>query len=110
MPDDVVFATGRQLARTMITDAAQSGTLARRVAGDEVYGAGPHLRATCLRLELGYLAGERLQPRGDGGGPLRADRATRPAPAGGLAADVVRRRVQKDGVGTPEPFSSWSTK
>ena len=56
------------------------------VAGDEVYGADPHLRATCRRLGLGYVLAigcNRAVPTG--AGPLRADRATGLLPPGAWA-------------------------
>ena len=63
VPENVVFATKPHLAATMITDAVQAGTPARWVAGDEVYGADPHLRATCRRLGLGYVLVMSWTPR-----------------------------------------------
>jgi len=83
VPDDVVFATKPHLAATMITDAVQTGTPARWVAGDEVYGADPHLRATCRSLGLGYVLAigcNRAVPTG--AGPVRADDATALLPPG----------------------------
>jgi SRSO17 transposase len=86
VPDDVVFATKPHLAATMITSTVRAGTPARWVAGDEVYGADPHLRATCRCLGLGYVLAiscNRNVPTG--AGPLRADRATGLLPPGAWA-------------------------
>jgi SRSO17 transposase len=52
VPDAERFATKPHLAAQMITEALAAGAPARWVAGDEVYGADPHLRATCRRLGL----------------------------------------------------------
>jgi SRSO17 transposase len=45
VPDDVKFATKPALAAEMITAAVDGGVPAGWVAGDEVYGADPGLRA-----------------------------------------------------------------
>jgi SRSO17 transposase len=45
VPDQVGFATKPELATTMITRALDAGVPAAWVAGDEVYGANPKLRA-----------------------------------------------------------------
>jgi SRSO17 transposase len=45
VPDDVAFATKPALARAMIARALDDGTPAGWVAGDEVYGNDPNLRA-----------------------------------------------------------------
>ncbi|WP_425569990.1 IS701 family transposase [Promicromonospora umidemergens] len=77
VPDEAGFATKPHLAAQMITDALAAGTPARWVAGDEVYGADPHLRSTCRRLGLGYvLAIGCNRAVATGAGPLRADKAT----------------------------------
>jgi SRSO17 transposase len=55
VPDGTVFATKPALATQMITAAVHGGVPARWVAGDEVYGADPHLRAACRRLGIGYV-------------------------------------------------------
>lgn len=54
MPDEVEFATKPRLARRMIARTLDAGTPARWVAGDEVYGADPHLRADLEARGLGY--------------------------------------------------------
>jgi hypothetical protein len=55
VPADVEFATKPTLATTMITRAIHAGVPAAWVAGDEVYGADPTLRATVRGLGLGYV-------------------------------------------------------
>jgi SRSO17 transposase len=55
IPDDVDFATKPALATTMITAALDSGVPASWVAGDEVYGADPTLRATLEDRGVGYV-------------------------------------------------------
>jgi SRSO17 transposase len=55
VPDDVEFLTKPALARGMLIRALQAGVLARWVAGDEVYGADPRLRAECEYHRIGYV-------------------------------------------------------
>lgn len=55
VPADVQFATKPALATTMIVRALDAGTPARWVAGDEVYGADPSLRAELEARQLGYV-------------------------------------------------------
>ncbi|MFV0526886.1 MAG: IS701 family transposase [Acidimicrobiales bacterium] len=55
VPDDAEFATKPALAAAMITRAITGGVPARWVAGDEVYGACPRLRATIRHHRLGYV-------------------------------------------------------
>jgi SRSO17 transposase len=55
VPEDVEFATKPTLARRMIGRAVEAGTPARWVAGDEVYGADPRLRAELVDARLGYV-------------------------------------------------------
>jgi SRSO17 transposase len=55
IPDDVDFATKPALATAMITAALDSGVPASWVAGDEVYGADPTLRATLEDRGVGYV-------------------------------------------------------
>jgi len=49
------FATKPTLARALITRAVAAGIPAAWVAGDEVYGADPHLRADVRTHNLGYV-------------------------------------------------------
>ena len=81
VPDDIEFATKPRLAADMIEAAAAAGTPAKWVAGDEVYGSDPHLRATCRRRALGYvlaIGANRTVPTGLG--PVRADAVTAQIP------------------------------
>jgi SRSO17 transposase len=55
VPDDLEFATKPALATAMIRRAVAAGTPAAWVAGDEVYGADPTLRAAVRELGLGYV-------------------------------------------------------
>lgn len=54
-PDHLAFATKPQLAAQMIVRALDAGAPARWVAGDEVYGDNPHLRATLEDRRIGYV-------------------------------------------------------
>jgi SRSO17 transposase len=55
IPPRAVFATKPELARMMIARALDAGAPASWVAGDEVYGAGPGLRAGLERRRVGYV-------------------------------------------------------
>ena len=55
MPADTEFATKPALAMVMITRAVTPGRPARWVAGDEVYGNDPKLRAGIARRGLGFV-------------------------------------------------------
>ena len=57
VPAGTVFATKPALALQMIVRALDAGTPAGWVAGDEVYGADPHLRAELHRRGVGYVLG-----------------------------------------------------
>jgi SRSO17 transposase len=74
VPAGLGFATKPALATAMLTRALNAGVPASWVAGDEVYGADPGLRAALEARRVGYvlaIAGNRrlLTPAG----PLRAD-------------------------------------
>ncbi len=74
VPEGTGFATKPALAAAMITRAVRAGTPASWVAGDEVYGGDPYLRATVRRLGLGYVmqvAANRRMPTPIG--PRRVD-------------------------------------
>jgi len=74
VPAQVRFATKPALATAMITRAVATGVPAGWVAGDEVYGADPTLRATVRQHGLGYLlqvAANRRVPTH--AGPMRVD-------------------------------------
>jgi SRSO17 transposase len=55
VPENIEFATKPALAAAMITRAVQAGVPAGWVAGDEVYGADPELRAGIRDHGLGYV-------------------------------------------------------
>jgi SRSO17 transposase len=55
VPDEVGFATKPALAARMIGAALEAGTPAAWVAGDEVYGNDPKLRAAIAGHGLGYV-------------------------------------------------------
>lgn len=74
IPDGVEFATKPALARAMIARALDGGAPASWVAGDEVYGNDPGLRAACYQRRIGYvLAVARDHPVPTGAGKIRAD-------------------------------------
>jgi SRSO17 transposase len=87
VPTDVGFATKPALATAMLARALDAGVPAAWVAGDEVYGADPDLRAALETHGVGYvlaIAGNRRLPTA--AGPLRADV---------LAAALPRRAWQQ---------------
>jgi SRSO17 transposase len=55
IPDEVVFHTKPALARQMIIRALDAGVPAAWVAGDEVYGNDPQLRAALAGRGVGYV-------------------------------------------------------
>ena len=74
IPPGTEFATKPALATAMITAALDGGTPASWVAGDEVYGADPTLRATLEGRGVGYVlavASNRRVPTANG--PLQVD-------------------------------------
>jgi SRSO17 transposase len=74
IPDGTVFATKPKLARRMITRTLDAGAPASWVAGDEVYGADPGLRADLETRQAGYvLAVAKSHPVNAGAGSCRAD-------------------------------------
>jgi SRSO17 transposase len=87
VPAEVAFATKPALARVMLARALDAGVPAAWVAGDEVYGADPGLRAELEARGIGYvlaIAGNRRLPTA--AGPIRAD---------ALAAALPRRAWQR---------------
>ena len=76
VPADVAFTTKPRLAADMVTRAVEAKVPASWVAGDEVYGADPRLRATIRSHGLGYVL------------RVAANRRV-PTPAGQLRADVL---------------------
>ena len=82
VPEGIRFATKPQLATELISRTVVAGAPARWVAGDEVYGADPILRAAVRRLGLGYVlqvAGNQRVPTP--AGPIRVDRLPARLPA-----------------------------
>ncbi len=55
IPEGTAFAAKPMLARRMIARALDAGAPAAWVAGDEVYGAGPGLRADLETRQVGYV-------------------------------------------------------
>ena len=87
VPADIDFLTKPALATGMLTRALDGGVLARWVAGDEVYGADPALRAECELRRVGYVLAigcDRRVPTA--AGPIRADQ---------LIAGLPRRAWQR---------------
>jgi SRSO17 transposase len=82
IPAQVGFATKPTLATRMLTRALDAGVPAAWVAGDEVYGADPGLRAELQARQIGYvLAVARDHAIRTGGATQRADALLRQVPA-----------------------------
>ena len=103
VPEDIEFATKPALARRMLTRALDAGVAARWVAGDEVYGADPTLRAELENRGFGYVLAvgcDRRVPTQ--AGPLRADE---------LAAGLPKRAWQRVSAGPGakgQRFYDWA--
>src|SRR4051794_2899330 len=101
VPADVGFATKPALATGMLIRALDAGLPARWVAGDEVYGADPDLRAELEARGVGYvlaIAGNRRLPTA--AGPIRADT---------LAAALPRRAWLSAGPGAKgQRYYDWA--
>ena len=83
VPDQVTFATKPTLATRMLTRALDAGVVAGWVAGDEVDGADPKLRAALQARRLGYVLAVACDHRVPAGGDLyRADALAALVPAG----------------------------
>jgi SRSO17 transposase len=81
VPENIEFMTKPALATGMLTRALSAGVPARWVAGDEVYGADPVLRAELETHRVGYVLGigcDRRVPTA--AGLLRADQVTAALP------------------------------
>jgi SRSO17 transposase len=81
VPADIEFLTKPALATGMLTRALNAGVPARWVAGDEVYGADPVLRAELESRRVGYVLAigcDRRVPTE--AGLLRADQLTTAVP------------------------------
>jgi SRSO17 transposase len=82
IPDQVGFATKPALATAMICRALDAGVPAGWVAGDEVYGADPRLRAELEARQIGYVLAVACDHRVRvGGDTQRADALVRQVPA-----------------------------
>jgi SRSO17 transposase len=82
VPDDIEFLTKPALAAGMLTRALDAGVPARWVAGDEVYGADPALRAECEVRRVGYVLA------------IGSDRRVSTA-AGAIRADLLTKRLPR---------------
>jgi SRSO17 transposase len=81
IPEDTKFATKPALALAMINRALDAGTPAGWVAGDEVYGADPGLRAGIENRGVSYvLAVAKSHPVATAAGAVRADVLARKLP------------------------------
>jgi SRSO17 transposase len=99
IPDGTEFATKPGLALRMITRALDAGTPAGWVAGDEVYGADPRLRAGIEQRGLSYvLAVAKSHPVATAAGALRAD---------ALAANLPPRAWQRLSAGAGAKGHRW---
>jgi SRSO17 transposase len=105
VPDDVEFATKPALATEMIARTVAAGAPARWVAGDEVYGACPRLRASCRHLGLGYVLAVGCNHRATYPGAEEADRVD------DLALSISTRQWQRLSAGSGskgERLYSWA--
>jgi hypothetical protein len=101
VPEDIDFLTKPALATGMIIRALNADVPARWVAGDEVYGAGPGLRAELELRRVGYVLGigcDRRVPTA--AGPLRADE---------IAAGLPRTARQRLSAGAGAKGSATTT-
>jgi len=111
IPEQVEFATKPALATGMIRRALDAGVPAGWVAGDEVYGADPALRAELEARAIGYVLAVACDHRVhlDAGGPShRADALVGQVPARAWQQGVVRQGRQgppalRPGVHPPSP-------
>jgi SRSO17 transposase len=103
VPDDIDFMTKPALAAGMVARALNAGVEARWVAGDEVYGADPTLRAELETRRVGYVLGIGCnRPIPTRAGLIRADQ---------LTADLPRRAWQRLSAGPGakgERFYDWA--
>ncbi len=99
IPDGTEFATKPELALRMITRALDAGTPAGWVAGDEVYGADPRLRAGIEERGVSYvLAVAKSHPVATTAGALRVD---------ALAAKLPPRAWQRLSAGPGAKGHRW---
>lgn len=103
VPDNIEFVTKPALAAGMLSRALNAGVAARWVAGDEVYGADPVLRAELEARRVGYVLAigcDRRIPTA--AGLLRADEIT---------AGLPKRAWQRLSAGTGakgQRFYDWA--
>ncbi len=96
VPDDVGFATKPALARAMLARALDAGIPARWVAGDEVYGADPGLRADLHARGVGYVLAVASNHRvRTAAGPLPVAGPGRAAPQPSLGSGTAPWREPK---------------
>jgi SRSO17 transposase len=99
IPAEVEFATKPALAQRMILDALDAGVPASFVAGDEVYGADPALRAALEKRRVGYVLAVACSHRVPGpSGSERADEIT---------ARLPRRSWQQRSAGNGTKGPRW---
>ena len=93
--DDVAFATKPELAWAMISRARKAGIPFSWVAGDEVYGGNPKLRARLEEHGIAYVMATACSDVDPDGRRRDAGRRGRgPGPERRMAAAELRRRVQ----------------
>jgi hypothetical protein len=108
VPEDIEFLTKPALAAGMLTRALNAGAPARWVAGDEVYGADPDLRAELEAYRVGYVLAIGCDRRvRTGAGLLRADQLTAALPKRAWqrlsAGPGVKGQRYYDGPWSPSP-------
>ena len=82
--------------RQMFARAVKAGVPFRWAAGDEVYGASPELREWLEEQKKGYVLAVACNAMIETkAGPRRRGRARRDGPGGRVAADQLRRRVER---------------
>ena len=105
-PNKRCFATKPALATALIARAVDAQVPAAWVAGDEVYGADPRLRAAVRGHGLGYVLAVSANRRvPTAAGPIRVDRLPAQLPRTGLAETLRRRRQPRTRATTPGPGS-----
>ena len=103
VPEEIEFLTKPALATGMVLRALNAGVAARWVAGDEVYGADPVLRAELETQQIGYVLGIGCDRQIlTAAGPIRADV---------LAATLPKRAWQRLSAGAGakgERYYDWA--
>jgi SRSO17 transposase len=103
VPEEIEFLTKPALATGMVLRALNAGVAARWVAGDEVYGADPTLRAELETLRIGYVLGI--------GCDRQIPTAAGPIPADLLTAGLPKRAWQRLSAGAGakgERYYDWA--